>query len=130
MKRKNSIKQYAKALYEATKNAPKHDLSVILNNFLSLLQRDNKLKKVEYIIDEFVRYSKKAEGISEIEIESARKLDTATVEKIKKAFGGKSEVSETINKDLIGGLRIRMDDLIFDASIKKQISRLKQDLIK
>lgn len=129
MKRK-SVRQYAKALYEATKDASKQQLGQILDNFLLMLQKDNKIKKAEYIIEEFVRYAKKAEGIKEIEIESARKLDSTTVEKIKRIFDGKAEVTQTINKGIIGGLRIKVDDMIFDASIKKQLNRLKNNLTK
>lgn len=128
--KKQSNKQYAVALYEATKGVSANQATDIVKNFLGVLQRDNKLKKVEYIIEEFIKYSKRAEGIKEVEIESARKLEGATVEKIRKLFGAKTEVTEKINKDIIGGLRIKVDDLILDASIKNQLNRLKQNLTK
>lgn len=130
MGRKSSIKQYAKALYEATKDAPDAAIGGIVNNFLSILERDNKLKKIEYIIDEFTAYSKMAEGIMQIEVESARKLDAGAAEKIRKIFGAKSEIRETVNKKLIGGLRIKINDIILDASVKNQLNRLKNSLTK
>ncbi|MFA5062027.1 MAG: F0F1 ATP synthase subunit delta [Patescibacteria group bacterium] len=128
--KKTSNKQYAKALFEATKGMSAHNLTEIVNSFLGILQRDHRLKKIEYIIEEFVKYSKKAGGIKEIEVESARKLEPVTIEKIRKVFGAKSEITETINKDLIGGLRLKVDDVILDASIKNQLQRLKQTLTK
>ena len=81
------------------------------------------------IIDEFEKYSKKQEGINEIEIESARELDKTTINKIKKMFGEKSDVKTIVNPDMIGGVRIKVDDVVYDASLKKQLSRLKTSLI-
>ena len=126
---KKSNKQYAKALYEISKDVPKSHWEEIAKQFLGLLQKDRKLTKVNLIIDEFVKYSKKQEGINEIEIESARVLDKTTINKIKKMFGEKSDVKTIVNPDMIGGVRIKVDDVVYDASLKKQLSRLKTSLI-
>jgi len=127
--RKKSNKQYAVALYEISQDAPKSHWEEIAKQFLGLLQKDRKLTKVNLIIDEFEKYSKKQEGINEIEIESARELDKTTINKIKKMFGEKSDVKTIVNPDMIGGVRIKVDDVVYDASLKKQLSRLKTSLI-
>ena len=109
---------------------PKNQLPQTIAQFLSVLQKYNKLKKINYIIEEFVDYSKKQDGIKTVTVESARKLKPDVLNKIKKLFGEESEITETINKNLLGGIKIKVDDLIYDASLKKQLVRLKQSLIK
>lgn len=127
--KKHSNRQFAKALYEVTEGLPKNDIPEVIRNFLMMLQKNNKLKKIDHIIEEFIQYSKKQAGIQDIEIESARKLDQPTLDKIKKLFGEKSEISEKINKDLLGGVKIKIDDLVYDASLQKQLIKLKEKLI-
>ena len=127
--KKHSNRQFAKALYEVTEGLPKNDIPEVIRNFLMMLQKNNKLKKIEHIMEEFIQYSKKQAGIQDIEIESARKLDQPTLDKIKKLFGEKSEISEKINKDLLGGVKIKIDDLVYDASLQKQLIKLKEKLI-
>ncbi len=128
MKKKSNF-QFAKALYEVTKDLPKGHLPEVIEQFVLILQKNNKLKKADYIIEEFISYSKKQEGIKMIEIETARKLDHSVLAKIKKTFGEKSEITEIVNKDLLGGVRIKVDDLVYDASIRLQLKNLKEKLI-
>ena len=60
---------------------------------------------------------------------SAFAVEHAAINKIKKVFGENSDITETINKNLLGGIRVKVDDMIYDASLKKQLSRLKNQLI-
>ena len=128
MKKKSNL-QFAKALYEVTKDLPKSQLPETMEQFVLILQKNNKLKKIDYIIEEFINYSKKQEGIKMVEIETARKLEPSALNKIKKIFGEKSEITETINKNLLGGARIKVDDMVYDASLKTQLAKLKASLI-
>lgn len=128
MKKKSNF-QFAKALYQVTADLPKSHLPETIQQFLLILQKNNKLKKIDYIIKEFVNYSKKQDGIKLVEIETARKLESSVINKIKKLFGEKSEITETINKNLLGGVKIKVDDLIYDASLQKQLIKLKEKLI-
>ncbi len=127
--KKQSNRQFAKALYEITKDLPKKELSEAINQFIFILQKYNKLKKTDYIIEEFINYSKKQEGIKTIIIESVTKLENLTLAKIKKMFGEDSEITENINKNLLGGIKIRVDDMVYDASVKLQLKNLKEKLI-
>lgn len=128
MKKKSNL-QFAKALYEVTKDLPKSHLPETIQQFVLILQKNNKLKKADYIIEEFINYSKKQEGVKMIEIETARKLESSVLSKIKKTFGEKSEITEIVNKDLLGGARIKVDDMVYDASLKTQLKNLKEKLI-
>lgn len=126
MQKKLSNKQLAVALYEATKGAKPSDVSKILSGYVKLLFRARKLSKAEYIINEFVKYAKRQEGIQQIEITAARELDEKIVAVIKKAFGAKTEAELKVDESLIGGVMIKTEDKILDASIKTQLNKLKQ----
>jgi F-type H+-transporting ATPase subunit delta len=126
---KKSNRQYAKALYEATLGVKEQQLDEMLKKFAGILVRDRKLKQSEAIIAEFVKYSKKQDGVMEIKIKSARALSHATIGNIKKMLGEKIESVEEIDNSLLGGVVIESDDEILDASIKTQLVRLKEQMI-
>ncbi len=126
MAKKNSNKQYAKALFEATKGLKGEKLKDIVKAFVNILVRNHRLKQTSRIINEFVNFSKKQEGIVQLEIKSAHKLDARTLAGIKKIFGEKIEEQEFVDKGLLGGVVIKTDDKIFDASIKTQLNKFKQ----
>jgi len=126
MAKKSSNKQYAKALFEVTKNLKGEMLTKVLMKFIAILVRNHKLKQSERIIKEFIKIGKKEEGIAAIEISSARKLDVEAVTKIKKIFGNKVEESESLDELLIGGVVVKTEDKIFDVSLKTQLNKFKQ----
>ncbi len=128
--RKQSNLQFAKALYEVTKNVPAESLPQIVKQFFVTLQKYNKVKKIEYIIKEFEAYAKKQSGIKTIEMESVHEINNKAKENIQKVFGATSEITQKINKDLVGGVKIKIDDVVYDASLKTQLHKLKQALIK
>jgi F-type H+-transporting ATPase subunit delta len=125
MAQKISDRQFAKALYEAVEGVSKSEMQEAARNFLSVLHKAGKLGRVENIIAEFELLAKEKEGIISLKIESARKLDKKTLENIKSAFGDKVESEESVHADLLGGVRIRTGDTVYDASLKKQLIRLK-----
>jgi F-type H+-transporting ATPase subunit delta len=128
MKKKTNL-QFAKALYQITKDLPENNLPEVIKQFFLVLQKNNKLKKIEYILEEFIKYSKKQSGIKTVEIESAQEIDESMIHKIKKIFGADSEISQVVNRDILGGIKIKVDDTVYDASIKTQLHKLKQSLI-
>lgn len=125
MKKKISNKQLAIALYEATKGLVASDLKKALVEFVAILARERKLKKADYIIAEYVKYAKVQDGVRQIEITSARELDDKVLNHIKKAFGDKVEAEVKVDASLLGGVRVKTDDKILDASLRTQLNKLK-----
>jgi F-type H+-transporting ATPase subunit delta len=123
------MKKFAIALYEATRNLSGKDLEGVLSSFVNLLNEKHKLKSADKIIAEFIKYAKKQEGIMDITISSARELDNKVIEEIKKIFGKQTESVENIDENLLGGVVIKTDDVIFDGSIKTQLVKLKNCFI-
>lgn len=126
---KNSVLDYAKALFEATDGLKGKELSEALAAFASLLSRHNMITRVPHVIKAYESYAKKQQGVVSINITTAREVEKTTLEHIKKAFGDKVEATHDIDAKLIGGLVVRTDDMIFDASLKMQLQKLKQILV-
>lgn len=127
--RKNTPKQYAVALYQTLKDLPENKLTLALQKFAALLAKDHKLKQANKIIDEFIHYAKKQDGVVEIEITAARELDDKIIKKIKGNFGDKVEAVIKLDEDVLGGIKIKMENKILDGSLKTQLNKLKQTLI-
>lgn len=127
--RKNTAKDYAIALYQTIIDLKGEKLYTAIHKFAELLAKENKLKKSGKIVEEFLAYAKKQEGIVDIEITSARELDSKTIKEIESYFGESVETTNKIDKSLIGGVRVRTKDKIFDTSVRAQLSKLKQTII-
>lgn len=127
--KRNSPRQYAVALYEATTEAKRDDIGQIVANFAAILAKGRQLKLADKIIEEFINYAKEKDGFVRISITTAIKLDEKIIDSIKKVFGKKVETTENIDESIIGGLIVRTKDVIMDASIKTQLNKLKQSLI-
>jgi F-type H+-transporting ATPase subunit delta len=122
--KKVTDKQCAVALYEATKGESEKKIDEILQKFIDFLIKKQKMRRVENIITEFIKYNKIQDGQKDVEIISARKLVDSTVNKISLCFGKNSETKCFINEDLLGGIIVKTDDKIFDASLRTHLNRI------
>lgn len=67
-----------------------------------------------------------------VKLTSARKLSGATldeiIERVRGRLGEDVEINIEINPDLIGGIVVQQDDIVFDGSIRHQLERIKRHL--
>ena len=128
-------KQYAVALYEAVKDEPKENMRGILDNFVKTLVKNNALRFAPQIIDYFVKYANRTEGIADLKIKSAEPIKDELIERIKKAAPEilgkdfkKINIQQEVKQGLMGGFVLECDDIIFDASIKNKFQTLNKIL--
>lgn len=119
---------YGRALYELTRGKRGAELNEIIERFVAHLSKARMLTQADRIINECIRYAKAKEGIVEIEIQSARELPAATINQVKKYFGDKVAAASTVNEALLGGIAVRTQDAIFDASLRAQLNTLEMKL--
>ena len=109
-------------------------LSTFSNAFVVLITKKKRESLLVQIAQQFISVYKASLGIETATITSAQPLDdqlrTQVLEFIKKQGVQKVELSEKINKDLIGGAIVRIGDRQLDASILRQINDLKQSFNK
>ena len=121
-------RQYAKMLYELTHDADKKDIPAIVDTFFAYLKREHVTSRVEHIISEFEVYTAEQEGTLPLTITTARKMSSKEINNIAKQFAS-DDVVVTIDEDIQGGMIVQKGNTIFDASIRTQINRLKQELM-
>ena len=128
MKKKTNL-QYARALYELTKDAPEEDLPHIAKVFVSMLASQGRLRGADAIIETFADIVSKQEGIQKVHITTAQKMDDPIIEAIKKVIGDKVEATQSVDKTLQGGFILQTEDTIFDASIRATVEKMRGALI-
>ena len=108
----------------------KSNFSGVVKNFLNLLLDKNRIGAIEAITAHYARLTDEVSGIARAEIVTARPLKGEALGRIEKSLEGltskkiKPEVRE--DKDLIGGIVVKIGDLVLDGSVKAQLEGLKE----
>ena len=108
----------------------KSNFSILVKNFLNLLLDKDRIDSIEAIAGKYAMLTDEASNIAHAEIITARPLQDDTLQKVvdslKKMTSKdiKSEVKE--NPELIGGIVVKMGDLVLDGSVKAQLEGLKE----
>lgn len=101
----------------------------IVYNFILLLIERSRENMIADIISDFFEYRNIMESIVTAKITSAFELDNNRKKGIVKSlelYSGKKCIPEyELNRDLIGGFIIKYNDLVLNASIKRQLELLK-----
>ncbi|MBI5728646.1 MAG: F0F1 ATP synthase subunit delta [Candidatus Magasanikbacteria bacterium] len=126
---KDSIHDYAKALFATTNGLKGEELKQAVKAFAALLFKHNILNRAPQIMAAYEAYAQKRSGVVTIAITTAREIDTKTTEQIKKIFGDMVEATRSVDASLIGGVVIKTEDTVFDASLKTQLRILKAHLV-
>lgn len=121
---KYNPRQYAKALYDSLKETKDSDL--VFKNFYTILLRNNDLKIINKIIEKIEEIDKEERGVVEVEVTSTKEIDK---QKIRNIIGEKAEIQQKIDPTLIAGLKIQINDLLIDGSLKAKLNKLRQSLI-
>jgi len=105
------------------------EIGTVSLNFISLLAEKNRESLLMEIASAFGTVYRKYQGILSAEIISAVPLTEEERNKatqVVKGLGDKVELTEKIDKDIIGGFIIRVDDKQYDASVASRITALKR----
>lgn len=125
---KITAQQYASALYDAVHQVKNAEHDLVLDNFVKILAQNGDLSKYPEIEKEFRLLENKAKGLSQAEITVAREIqiNSQIVDEINTLTKKKVQVQTKVDESLIGGMVIRVDDTLIDASVKGQLNQLNQ----
>ena len=102
--------------------------------FLKLLMLKHEIIHFEIIASSFNNLCNDYCGIKEGIVYSAEKLSEAEIKKIEKSIGerlsSKVELENHVDHRLIGGVKVYVDDKVFDGTILGKIERLRSALLK
>lgn len=120
-----SVSHYAFALKEALKGKSEKERKEILKRFLLLLRRNHASSRLARILQKYEYVVLKESGLSKVRIESPAPLKADVRREISKAVGKKVILQEEIRTELLGGIKILIDDeVLIDASASHQLEKL------
>lgn len=105
---------------------------ILIINFLKLLINKYRIQFLSKIEKEFRLIYNNYKNIKEVSVISAIKLKPEEKENISKLLGEKFqkviEISEVVDPSIIGGIIVKYDEKILDASLRSKITNLKKRL--
>jgi F-type H+-transporting ATPase subunit delta len=107
-------------------------LSGEAENFVRVLAENGRLEVLAEIHEQFEALRNAREGVVEAEIASAFELDAAQladlVARLEKKTGRKVKAKVSVDKALIGGVKISIGDKVIDGSARAQLGALETAL--
>lgn len=145
----NQFQQFNKALDEEifkffshpkiSKSSKKEILSNSVTNdifkrFLYVLIDNSRVDLIEEILVEFVNVVNKQSNTLLVNVFSSNKLSNEQIEDLKKSLKEKNnrniELINTIDSNIVGGLRIEYEGMIFDKTVNNYLVNMKASLTK
>lgn len=103
-------------------------LDTQMQNFVRVLIENGRLAAVPEIRDIFMELKNEREGVVDAVVESAFALDAAQtaalVADLERRFKRKVKAQVTVDKGLIGGVRVQVGDEVIDSSVRGQLATM------
>jgi F-type H+-transporting ATPase subunit delta len=126
--------QYAIALHQAVFESAVADQEKVLDNFVAILKDNGDLGRVDEIEGEFFKYERDCQGIKEAHVISARKLtdreEGEIIRELNRYVNGQVELKKQIDEGLVGGIMVKIGDVLIDGSVRKSLKELRDQLVK
>jgi len=114
--------------------AEREGASPLMRNFYAFLVDQRRLLDFTSIRDEFARLADEASGLMTAEVVSASPIDERRKDRLRRALsertGHEVRLAIRIDPSLIGGAIAKVGDVVFDGSLRTQLSQLRANLTK
>jgi len=101
-------------------------------NFLELLVEKGRMPEVFRIRREYDELWKKANRRLDVTVTSAIELDPSVVgkigEEVERQTGEKVELSSEVDNEILGGIVLRVGNMVLDASIRTRLEKLRKSV--
>ncbi|QAV25652.1 F0F1 ATP synthase subunit delta [Neobacillus thermocopriae] len=109
------------------------NISTVLQHTFMLLLDRHRIDIVEDLVDAFITLANEARGVAEAIVYSARPLTEDETKALAEVFAKKVgvdtlRITNIIDKDVIGGVKVRIGNRIFDGSVSGKLARLQRQL--
>ena len=113
--------------------APRLHLGREVRNFLAVLLRHDRMSAVEEIVAAYRAEVDRRQGISNVEVISARRLDaderSQMEQQVARLAGTQVRARFREDNGLMGGAVVRIGSTIYDGSVRGRLDRMRQELI-
>ncbi|MEH7443383.1 F0F1 ATP synthase subunit delta [Heyndrickxia sp. MSNUG] len=105
----------------------------VLNTLMILIDRHRQDQMVE-VVDQFVELSNEEHGIADAKVYSIRPLTEDESDALSASFAAKVgkkslRIQNIVDPELLGGLKIRIGNRIYDGSLRGKLNRLERKLL-
>jgi F-type H+-transporting ATPase subunit delta len=111
----------------------KPSIDPLLANFLGVLNNRNRLGILEQIASAYDDLLDEAMGKIEVDVTTAQRLSAEELEevrqKISSALKKDAVIHQYVDESIIGGLVLRVEDKLIDASVRSQLETMKRQLL-
>lgn len=109
-------------------------VSTELKNTLMLMIERKRLAEIADMAAEFVALSNEAKSVAEAQVYTTRPLTEAECEAISATFAPKVgkqslKIDNIVDRNIIGGMKLRIGNRIFDGSVSGKLIRLERQLL-
>ena len=128
-----SNNEIARAIYMVSKDKSSTEQSLLFPKIIQFLARRHLLSKTSDILLKLGKIINSEEGRTIVIVKSAFKLGEKTekelVQTLKKRYSSKEIVlDEKLDKNLLGGMLLEINDEVIDLSLKNKIGKLQEYL--
>ena len=125
--------QYAKSLYEVTKEKNQSEIDGFVANFLKVLKKNNQMKLAKKIVEKFSEIYDAKNGIACATVTSVAELDEKSLREVegfvaKKYDAKKVVLTQKIDEKIRGGIILKVGDEMLDGSVLRKINDLRECL--
>lgn len=124
-----SSSEYAEALYLSLREKSEAEIEKTAAYFRSLMEKRGLVALLPEILKAMPAAIKRVEGTEDVLIETAHGLDERMKSGAVRAIGRKEDevdVVVRVNPDLLGGIRVRGRDTLYDATLKDRLNRMRE----
>ena len=104
-----------------------------LSNFISLLLVNKRIFYIREISEIFDGMKANHKNVRIVEVETSHKLIPDQIRELKDLLKNKYqsdiEIEEVVNKQLLAGIKVKIDDEVTDLSLQNRFNQIKQQLI-
>ncbi len=127
---KYTVKQYAQSLYDVLETTNPKQQDIVIDNFINILRTNNDLAAYEKIVAEYEKLLDIKENTSQVTITTATdaNITPALLKELNKYSKDKIETTQITDEEVLGGVVIRVDDTLIDASLRTELNNLESKL--
>jgi F-type H+-transporting ATPase subunit delta len=105
-----------------------------LQNTLVLLVERHREDQILYVADQFIELANDEKGVADATVTSVRPLTDEETKALSSVFAAKSgkkslRIENIVDSNLLGGIKLRIGNRIYDGSLQGKLERLERKLL-